>query len=80
MNWVLLRVPWSTWLLLGRTHWIKGTKYPKDEGEMSDILKLLDALGQSDVDWTQLLSNSIASIARIEVEAAQGKEAVTISR
>ena len=42
---------------------------------MSDILKLLDALGQSDIDWNQLLSNSIA---RIEVEAAQGKEAVNL--
>ena len=68
-------MPWSTWLLSHRTHWIKGTKYPKDEGEMSDILKLLDALGQSDIDWNQLLRNSIA---RIEVEEAQWKEAVTL--
>ena len=45
---------------------------------MSDIVRLLDALGRSDVDWTQLLSNSI-NIAEIGVEAAEGKEAVTIS-
>ena len=45
---------------------------------MSDIVRLLDALGRSDVDWTQLLSNSI-NIAEIGVEAAEGKEAVTLS-
>ena len=45
---------------------------------MSDIVRLLDVLGRSDVDWTQLLSNSI-NIAEIGVEAAERKEAVTIS-
>lgn len=56
---------------LSGSSWIEGTKYPKDEGNV----KLLDALGQSDVYCTQLLSNNIGGI---EVEAAQEKEAVTI--